>query len=83
MGSKSLFAVVALALVSSAAFGQSPIMVKYCQDLTASYRKAVASGKTPGPGAGQAAANGPTNPDASVTILEAALKQFGVELPPK
>ena len=65
------------------AFGQSPILVKYCKDLSATYRKAVSSGKSPVPGIGQAIANCPTNPDDSVPMLEAALKQLQVDLPPK
>jgi len=77
----SLF--VAGGVCASNAFGQSPVLIKYCQDMTASYRKAIADGKEPIGGVGQAIADCPTNPNASIPVLEAALKKYGVPLPPK
>jgi hypothetical protein len=70
-------------LASTAVWAQSPLAVKYCRNLAATYRKAVADGKTPVPEAGQAAVNCPTNPPDSIATLEAALNQMKVELPPK
>ena len=70
-------------LAASAAWAQSPLAVKYCRALASTYRKAVADGKPPVPEAGQAAVNCPTNPPDSISILEAALNQMKVELPPK
>jgi len=67
--------------LAGTAEAQSPAMVKYCRDLTASYRKAVSDGKPPVPRAGQAIADCPTNPDASVRVLEGVLKELGVALP--
>ncbi len=78
----ALFFVVSFSCAFEA-FGQSPIAVKYCQDLTATYRKAVSGGKPVVPGVGQAIADCPTNPNESITTLEAALKKLDVELPPK
>ncbi len=75
--------VAALLCASSTAFGQSPVLVKYCQDLTSTYRKAVADGKPPQPGVGQASANCPTNPNDSISVLEESLKKMDVALPPK
>ena len=72
-----------LALLPVAAAAQSPIAVKYCRDLAAAYRKALSEGKAPVDGAGQAAVNCPTNPDDSISALEAALQQLNVPLPPK
>lgn len=77
----SLF--VASLLCSFNAFGQSPIQVKYCQDLAATYRKSIASGKSPVAGVGQAIADCPTNPNESIPTLEGALKQLKVDLPPR
>jgi hypothetical protein len=57
--------------------------VKYCQDLTSAYRKGVSSGKSSVSGAGQAAANCPTDPDDSIAVLEGALKQMQIDLPAK
>ena len=74
---------VACVLLPSTAFAQSPILVKYCQSLVATYRQAVAAGKPPAPGAGQAAADCPTNPNDSIPVLEGALKGMNVDLPPK
>ena len=65
------------------AFGQSPLAVQYCQDLTATYRKAVSGGKPVVPGVGQAIADCPTNPNDSIFTLEAALKKMDVALPPR
>lgn len=74
---------VASVLLPNVAFAQSPILVKYCQSLASTYRKAIASGKPPAAGAGQAAADCPTNPNDSIPVLESALKAMDVELPPK
>ena len=74
---------VACVVFPSIAFAQSPVLVKYCQSLVASYRQGVAAGKPPAAGAGQAAANCPTNPNDSIGVLEAALKAMDIELPPK
>lgn len=65
------------------AWAQSPVMVKYCNDLADAYRKARAAGKPVQPRAGNAIAQCPTNPDDSITTLEAALKAMKVELPPR
>jgi hypothetical protein len=73
-----LFASVAL---TSIAYGQSPIQVKYCQDMTAVYRKSISEGKSPISGVSQAAVNCPTNPGDSISVLEAALKEMKVDLP--
>jgi len=78
-----LLSIVTLSMLSVEAFAQSPIAVKYCRDLAATYRKAVSDGKAVVEGAGQAAANCPTNPPDSIAVLEAALKELKVDLPPK
>ena len=67
--------------VSSSAFAQSPIVVSYCQELAKSYRQAYLSGKPSVPGAGQASANCPTNPDNSIPTLEGALMSMQIPLP--
>lgn len=76
-------AFVAYPFISVAAFAQSPLMVKYCSDLTAAYRKARSDGKDPVPGAGEAIALCPTNPNDAIPSLENALKAMKVDLPPR
>jgi hypothetical protein len=83
MRSIALAVLLVSSLVTTGAVAQSPIAVKYCRDLAATYRKAVADGKTPAPEAGQAAVNCPTNPPDSIATLEAALKQMNIDLPPR
>jgi hypothetical protein len=63
------------------AAAQEPLLVKYCQDLTSAYRKGVSGGKSAVGGAGQAAANCPTDPDDSIGVLEGALREMKIELP--
>jgi hypothetical protein len=77
-----LVAVLALALPQPLA-AQSPLAVKYCQDMATAYRSAIRAGKPPVAGASQAGANCQTNPDDSVPVLEGALKQLGIDLPPR
>lgn len=79
----SLCVASALLLCAYPAFGQSPVLVKYCRDLATTYRQAVSSGKPPVPGVGQAIVDCPTNPNDAIPPLEAALKQMQVDLPPK
>lgn len=83
MSRARLFVVLAVAGAISPAAAQSPIAVKYCQDLAAAYRNAIRAGKDPVAGASQAGANCQTNPDDSIPTLEGALKQLGIEPPPK
>ena len=75
--------VVACVAFPLIAFGQSPVQVKYCQDLSESYRKARSDGKPPAAGAGAAIANCPTDPVNSISVLETALKDMKVDLPPR
>lgn len=73
-----VMACVAYPLVASA---QSPIQVKYCNDLADAYRKARLNGKSAQPNAGNAVAQCPTNPDDSIVTLETALKAMNVAVP--
>lgn len=83
MGKLVAVMVVALVAYPLLAGAQSAPRVKYCNDLAASYRKARADGKEPQPGAGEAIANCPTNPDSGIPALEKALETMKVDLPPK
>lgn len=74
---------VACVVFPFVAFAQSPAMVKYCKDLSSTYSRARANGKPMVPGVGEATANCPTNPDASIPVLEKALTEMKVELPPR
>jgi hypothetical protein len=74
-------AFVAYPFIFTAAVAQSPLLVKYCGDLTAAYRKARSEGKDPVPGAGEAIALCPTNPNDAIPTLENALKTMKVDLP--
>ena len=76
----TLVACVVLPFVS---FAQSPPQVKYCKDLSGAYSRARANGKPPVPGVGQATADCPTSPDSAIPVLESALKEMKVELPPR
>lgn len=75
--------VVAFVAYPYVSFAQSPLLVKYCGDLTAAYRKARSDGKDPVPGAGEAIALCPTNPNDAIPTLENALKTMKVDLPPR
>ena len=74
---------VACVVLPFVAFGQSPIQVKYCKDLSGAYSRARANGKPAMPGVGQATADCPTSPDSAIPVLEQALKDMKVELPPR
>jgi len=65
------------------AWAQSPVQVKYCNDLADAYRKARLNGKSAQPNAGNAVAQCPTNPGDSIVTLEAALKAMNVQAPPR
>ncbi|MEI6203094.1 MAG: hypothetical protein WCP68_14190 [Enhydrobacter sp.] len=65
------------------AFGQSPIAVKYCRDLSAAYRQAITAERPADADVSRASVNCQTNPADSIPIIEAALKKWNIDLPPK
>lgn len=76
-----MVAAIVLVLPVGEAAAQSSPMLDYCKSLTATYRKAIADGKEPVAGAGQAIADCPTNTMVSVATLESALKKLNVKAP--
>ncbi len=79
----SAFVFVASVLLANGAFGQSPLAVKYCRDLSAAYRKAITPERPADPNVTRASVNCSINPDDSILVIEAALKEWKVDLPPK
>ena len=77
------FLFVALLTLISGAFAQSPLAIKYCRDLSATYRKAASSERPPDPDVTRASVNCSTNPTDAIPVIEAALKDWKVDLPPK
>jgi hypothetical protein len=70
-------------LMTGSVLGQSPVAVKYCRDLSATYRKSITPERPPDADVSRASVNCQTNPDDSIPVIEAALKKWNVELPPK
>ena len=79
----SAFLVVPSVLFSGAALGQSPVAVKYCRDLAATYRKAVSADRPADSDVTRASVNCSINPGDAIPVIEAALKAWKVDLPPK
>ena len=80
---RAAFLIIASSLLADVAYAQSPIAVKYCRDLAATYRKAVSPERPADAEISRASVNCPTNPTDSIPTIEAALKKWNVELPPK
>ncbi len=78
----SLFVAAALALPTAAAFAQSADDVSYCNALSASYRT-VNRGASPSGAGADAMAQCASNPSAGIPVLEKALMDAKVSLPPK
>jgi hypothetical protein len=77
------FLFVALLMLTNGAFAQSPIAIKYCRDLSATYRKETTAGKPADSEVTRASVNCATNPGDAIPVIEAALKEWKVDLPPK
>jgi len=77
------FIFVASLMVNVNAFAQSPLAVKYCRDLAATYRKAVSAERPADPDVSRASVNCQTNPDNSIPLIEAGLKLWKIDLPAK
>jgi len=77
------FLFVALLLLTNSVSAQSPVAIKYCRDLAATYRKAVTPERPADPDVSRASVNCPTSPGDVIPVIEAALKQWKVDLPPK
>ena len=78
-----VFLIVALLTLTDGAFAQSPLAIKYCRDLSATYRKAATPERPPDPDVTRASVNCSTNPGDAIPLIEAALKGWKVDLPPK
>jgi hypothetical protein len=78
----SLFVAVALALPTAAAVAQSADDVAYCNALSASYRT-VNRGASPSGAGADAMAQCASNPGAGIPVLERALTDAKVSLPPR
>ena len=74
---------VALLMLTNPAFAQSPVAIKYCRDLAAAYRKAITPERPADPDVSRASVNCQTNPGDVIPVIEAGLKAWKVDLPPK
>jgi len=77
------FLFVALTMLTGTTFAQSPVAIKYCRDLAASYRKAVTPERPADLDVTRASVNCRTNSGDSILVIEAGLKEWKIELPPK
>jgi hypothetical protein len=80
---KWAFLFVALLTLTGNAAAQSPVAIKYCRDLSATYRKATTPQRPADPDVTRASINCSTNPGDAIPMIEAALKEWKVDLPPK
>ncbi len=79
---KTLFVAVALALPATAAFAQMAGDVGYCKALSAKYRE-ISQGASPSGAAADAMASCDAKPTAGIPVLERALTDAKVSLPPR